>query len=50
MICRRFRIVTPITFLHIHTRYYEMFVYKHTETIQYVKVAYFLRKIEPFAA
>ena len=26
------RIVTPVTFLHIHIRYYEMFVYKHTET------------------
>ena len=29
--------MTPFTFWDIRTRIYEMFVYKHTETIEYVE-------------
>ena len=38
MICRMFRIIALFTFGDIRTReLYEIFVYKHTETIEYVK-------------
>ena len=35
--CGRFHIITPFTFWDISARVYEMFVYKHTETTEYVK-------------
>ena len=38
IICRRFRIITLLPF-EIHApAIYEMFVYKHTGTIEYVKI------------
>ena len=36
IICRRFRILTAFTFRDIRTRIYEMFIYKHTETVEYL--------------
>ena len=47
LICRRFCIIRPLTFEMHPSEMYEMFVYKHTETIEYVKkVACFLRKLQ----
>ena len=38
MICRRFHIITLFNFVEKYApEIYEMFVYKHTETIEYVK-------------
>ena len=37
MIYQRFRIKAPFTFWDIRTRIYEVFAYKRTETIDYVK-------------
>ena len=44
IICRRFRIITLFAFWDIRTRDYKMFVYKDTETIEYVKNCYLLFK------
>ena len=35
--CRRFHIKTPFTFLRITRKICKRFVYKHSETVEYVK-------------
>ena len=37
IIYRRYHIITPLTFWICTPRIYKMFVYKHTETIEYIK-------------
>ena len=46
IICQRFCTLAVFTFWDICTHICEMFVYKHTETIESPLIAYLLRKIQ----